>query len=616
MPSDAVQSISNGEITLSLYADATFSLQFGETDYSLSQMRATASIGGSEVSPTGVWQIDTNTARCGGENGTPVIEIALGTEAPGSCTMSVSLTPLVETVLDRFTIMGAATGEFETRLVEGYDSWSWAGVRSSDAPGRSWWRSAFVGSLATITASARTANRFVTAINWSNGEITIESAGAPVLSAIPDTWGFTAGATTDLGLRVDAGTIVSSEVFAFSFGSDPFSLVEADASATGEAMHARSWTGEAILGWESWYHFGLNVKPENVLSNARLMREKIPDARFDLVQIDDGWQKSYGAWWANKHWPDDMGDMVKSLDAIGCRAGLWLAPFMVVPDGPGLGTDHPDWCLMDPSTYAPLLEPRHNRWSLDASNPEVLEFLRGLGEQVRAWGFDMVKLDFLYFAAQSAKRHNPQITGTESLRLGLRAFIDGFGDDRYVLGCGMPMLPAVGLCHGNRIGHDTAMPVVHMEFGHPASDWTGYRGIVSQARNIAARWALQRRWFECDPDIVMAWGSDGNDAAGYSPDEARVLAAVAALCGGPCFLADDLAQLSEDEIAILSDANFLKRCWGDGLRPSDIFSHPDNPEVEHAFDIPSDLPHIWSAERNGEDVSLRFDWENHRISSE
>ena len=70
----------------------------------------------------------------------------------------------------------------------------------------------------------------------------------------------------------------------------------------------------------------------------------------------------------------------------------------------------------------------------------------------------------------------------------------------------------------------------------------------------------------------MAWGSDGDDAAGYSPDEARVLAAVAALCGGPCFLADDLAQLSEDEIAILADANFLKRCWGDGLRPSDIFS--------------------------------------------
>ncbi|MEN9594290.1 MAG: hypothetical protein RLY23_773, partial [Actinomycetota bacterium] len=193
MPSDSVQTISNGEITLSLYADSTFSLQFGETDYSLKQMRATASIGGSELFPIGDWLIDGNTARCGGENGTPVIEIAIDEEQPGACSMSVSVSPLVETVLDRFTITGAATGKFATRLVEGYDSWSWAGVRRANAPGRSWWRSAFVGSLATITASARTANRFVTAINWNDGEITIESAGAPVLSAIPDTWGFTAG---------------------------------------------------------------------------------------------------------------------------------------------------------------------------------------------------------------------------------------------------------------------------------------------------------------------------------------------------------------------------------------------------------------------------------------
>lgn len=126
MPSDSVQTISNGAITLSLYADSTFSLQFGETDYSLRRMRATASIGGSEVSPIGPWLIDGNTARCGGENGTPIIEIAIDEEQPGACSMLVSVSPLVESVLDRFTITGAATGEFETRLVEGYDSWSWA----------------------------------------------------------------------------------------------------------------------------------------------------------------------------------------------------------------------------------------------------------------------------------------------------------------------------------------------------------------------------------------------------------------------------------------------------------------------------------------------------------
>ncbi len=607
--------ITDGGVTAVLHDDSTFTLQFVDAGYTIGPLRASIKVGDSEEAPKGGWIIDGESARCGGENGSPLIEIALDPTQSGSCTIRLSLTPLVDTVLDRFTISGKASGQFQTRLVEGYDSWSWAGVRRADNPGRSWWRAAFVGSSGAITASARTANRFVTAIRWDNGEIAIQSAGAPLLPALPDTWGFTAGDTTDLDLPVDAGTTVTSEVFAFSFGSDPLTAVESDAAASGEAMRARKWSGAPILGWESWYHFGLSVKPENVLSNARLMREHIPDPRFDLVQIDDGWQKAYGAWWANKHWPEDMGEMVKSLNALGCRTGLWLAPFMVIPNGPGIGTDHPDWCLMDPITSAPLLEPRHNRWSLDASNPEVLEFLRGLGEQVRAWGFDMVKLDFLYFGSQTAVRHNPKITGTEALRLGLKAFINGFGEDRYVLGCGMPMLPAVGLCHGNRIGHDTAMPRVHMEFGHPASDWTGYLGIVSQARNIAARWALQGRWFDCDPDIVMAWGADGAEAAGYAPHEARLLAAIAALCGGPCFLADDLAQLSKEEIETLSDPKFLKRCWGPGLRPLDIFDHPDNPGIEQAFEIPIDLARDWSATRKDQDVSLRFDWANHCIES-
>ena len=610
------RSLSSDLLVVALHNDATFTIQFVETSFAIGPVMASISVNGIAHIPRGEWIVDGATARCGGVDGSPVFEVALDPDQVRACTMNLSWAAEVDSVVDRFTFTALASGNFETRLVEGYDSWSWAGVRSADDPGRSWWRSAFAGPMGAISASARTAHRFVTAINWDKGALTIQSAGAPVLSAIPDTWGFAAGETTDLELHVEAAAIVKSEVFAFSSAADALTAVEADAAASGEAMEARKWSGAPILGWESWYHFGLNVKPEDVLNNARLMREKIPDARFDLVQIDDGWQKGYGAWWANRHWPDDMGEMVTSINALGCRSGLWLAPFMVIPDGAGIGTEHPEWCLLDTSTNMPLIEPRHNRWSLDASNPEVLSFLRGLGEQVRDWGFDMVKLDFLYFASQTATRYDPSVTGTEALRLGLSAFIDGFGEDRYVLGCGMPMLPAVGLCHGNRIGHDTAMPRVHMEFGHPANDWTGYRGVVAQARNIAARWALQRRWFDCDPDIVMAWGSDGLDTAGYAPHESRLLAAIAALCGGPCFLADDLAQLSTEEIAILGDAEFLKRCWGDGLRPLDIFLHPDDPEIEQAFEIPIDLPRVWSAERSGEDLSVRFDWENHRIERE
>ncbi len=47
-----------------------------------------------------------------------------------------------------------------------------------------------------------------------------------------------------------------------------------------------------------------------------------------------------------------------------------------------------------------------------------------LGAQVREWGVDMVKLDFLYQGAQEGLRHDPRVTGTQALRTGLRAFVD------------------------------------------------------------------------------------------------------------------------------------------------------------------------------------------------
>ena len=41
------------------------------------------------------------------------------------------------------------------------------------------------------------------------------------------------------------------------------------------------------------------------------LREVVADPRFDLVQIDDGWQQTYGAWWSNERWPADLGTVVR-----------------------------------------------------------------------------------------------------------------------------------------------------------------------------------------------------------------------------------------------------------------------------------------------------------------
>jgi hypothetical protein len=274
-----------------------------------------------------------------------------------------------------------------------------------------------------------------------------------------------------------------------------------------------------------------------------------------------------------------------------------------------LGTDHEDWCIVDPATDATLLD-RHQRWALDASNPDVVRYLRDLGRQVRGWGVDMVKLDFLYQGAQEGRRHDPRVTGTEALQRGLRAFVDELGDDVYVLGCGAPMLPMVGICHANRIGHDLAVPVIARDFGQPLSEgWTGWKGIKAQARQAVARFAMHGRWFHNDPEIVMAWGSDGRGGPdGYTLEESHTQAVVAALVGGPFLLADELASLLPEEWAVLEDPEVLDLAWDErGFRPVDLFARADTGR-EHAYDQPDDLPSVWVAERGAGTVVALFNW--------
>jgi len=328
-----------------------------------------------------------------------------------------------------------------------------------------------------------------------------------------------------------------------------------------------------------------------------------------MVQLDDGWQVAHGAWTPNDKFPTDLRSLTDELHGLGARAGLWLAPFMVTPGGAGIGTEHQDWLLHHPSGHP--LHDRHGLWAADGSNPEVVAWMRELGARVRNWGFDMVKLDFLYLGAQEAGRHDPRVTGTEALRRGLQAFVEGLGDEIYVLGCGMPMLPAVGICHGNRVGPDLATPVTHRAFGQPLSeDWSGWHGVAVQARNVAARFAL-RHWYECDPDVVLSWGSDGATPDGYTLREARTLAAMAALCGGPYFLADDLASLGDAERAVLEAREILDLVTGDGFRPADLFAHPQRPAIEHAFAPAGTFASEWVAERNGGTVRATFNWSDH-----
>ena len=558
-------------------------------------------------SSEGNWQLDGLRARWDPLADGPWIELELDTD---TVTVQTGYRARADELVGLLTPIVAATELVPLgRLVDGYDSWTYSGVVAGDRDGDSWWNTALVDAHGrALAVQALGAERFATRIAIDEDLLIVECGGTPPLKFVPDTWGYEVLEPAPLALPLAAGEEVRSERIALAAGTDAVALVDRLAARAGAAGAARRWNGPPIAGWESWYHYGHAIDAEAFLTNARLLRERFGGrADFDVAQLDDGWQIAHGAWTPNNRFPADLGTLTSELHGMGARAGLWLAPFMITPDAPGVATDHRDWCLTHSSGHT--LRDRHGLWGLDASHPDALAWLRELGAQVRAWGFDMVKLDFLYLGAQEAIRRDLSVTGTEALRRGLRAFVDGLGDDIYVLGCGMPMLPALGICHGNRIGPDLATPVTHRELGpQPLThDWSGWHGVAVQARNVAARFAL-RHWFDCDPDVVLAWGSDGATPHGYSPEESRTLAVLAALSGGPFFLADDLHALAATERAVLEDPEILDLLGGDGFVPTDLFAAPERPDPEHAFALATGVPTRWVARRGDGDVTATFNW--------
>ena len=92
-----------------------------------------------------------------------------------------------------------------------------------------------------------------------------------------------------------------------------------------------------------------------------------------------------------------------------------------------------------------------------APTPQVERWLRDLFREVTdSWGYDYVKIDFLYGAAIAGRRHDASATRVDSYRRGLAAVRAGVGDTRFVLGCGALMGASVGIIDGQRIGPDVA----------------------------------------------------------------------------------------------------------------------------------------------------------------
>jgi alpha-galactosidase len=248
--------------------------------------------------------------------------------------------------------------------------------------------------------------------------------------------------------------------------------------------------------WCSWYSL-YNTINEQVIDQVLHGLDGLP---FDVIQIDDGWQISLGEWEANKKFPSGMKTSADKIRATGRKAGVWLSPF-IISHNSIFAREHQDWLLYNEKgtpVYAGI------GWSgglnaLDSSHPDVLEWLDKTIRKVVNWGFTYLKLDFLYAAALPGLRKR-DIPRESAYRQAMQVIRNAAGRDTYILACGAPILPILGICDGIRIGPDVA-PFWQSK---PLSVWLNNPNHPGLKNGI--RTSLHRLWLKnlinIDPDVV------------------------------------------------------------------------------------------------------------------
>ncbi|MGI9431829.1 MAG: alpha-galactosidase [Myxococcota bacterium] len=506
------------------------------------------------------------------------VELQVAIDAEGdAASFDVSVTnfadvPLhLESIVLGFRWTGIPTGALRF-LRHGWQSWSFTGSRDLDTQGEPvfpsgpWLRGLHHGIGAPAPDRA----------GWHESDL-LSVAGLSEGGAACAVGVLERGAATGLvyllreaeSVRIEAevcfevplepGETRAAERVRVSLGSDAGRLLEELSEVHGRLAEARI-ASPFQAGWCTWYHFFHDVTEDDLLRNLDALSAARGELPIDVVQLDDGYQREIGDWLeTNPKFPRGLAPVAGAIRDAGFRPGLWTAPFCVVPES-RVFAEHPEWLLRHERGFHRGLI--HPEWTpslwvhvLDTSRDDVCAHLARTFAALVGLGFTYQKLDFLYAAGMQAEAADRALTRAARLRRGFDAIRTGAGDETFLLGCGCPLGPAVGVFDGMRIGPDVAPhwgwktdgAVPGIEETRPNT-----RGAV---RNTITRAFMHRRLWLNDPDCVMARTSDTE----LSEDEVDTLAVAVAATGGMTIFSDDVPVLSAADRARVGGALSLAR---------------------------------------------------------
>lgn len=319
---------------------------------------------------------------------------------------------------------------------------------------------------------------------------------------------------------------------------------------------------DRLTGYTSWYNYFQKIDENIILRDLKGLsraRESV-----NIFQIDDGYEPFVGDWldYNGRDFPNGMKTIADAVHREGYLAGIWLAPFNVQRGKSRILKEHPDWLIRNPDGKPQLgCVAWGGAYTLDIYNPEVREHLKKVFDNVLDdWGYDMVKLDFLYSQCRTPRDNKTRGT----IMCEAMDFLRECVGDKLILGCGVPLGPAFGVVDACRISCD-----VDLSYGGKFYNSMSINNELPSAQNAINNSMFRRhlngRAFLNDPDVFFL--RDHNLT--FTWEQKLLLAKINNLFGRVLFVSDDAGEYSEAELEVLketfreSDAKILDvKCVG------------------------------------------------------
>lgn len=330
-----------------------------------------------------------------------------------------------------------------------------------------------------------------------------------------------------------------------SAGDEQIVLSYRYAASYADGMHAfreifSARPAEKIFGYTSWYNYYQNINEEQILRDLEAI-----DGRFDLFQIDDGFETAVGDWLRidPQKFPNGLQPIVDRIHEKGLKAGVWLAPF-VAEEKSETYREHPEWFRRDENGNAVRCG---SNWSgfyaLDLEKPEARAYIEICLRHYMDLGFDFFKLDFLYAANLPRYAGKTRSMAAEEAY----AFLRDVLQDRLILGCGATVFNAAGKFDYLRVGPDVSLKfddVWFMRLMHRERIST-----KTTLQNTIYRSFLNGHLFGNDPDVFILRENN----VSLSAEQKKALLTINSLFGSVLMTSDCLADYDDEKKALLTE---------------------------------------------------------------